>query len=252
MVGLSFYDDGVISGIFEFRGKMAAHVTTGNQGFGPTSGPQSCYGGPSVTGSARPGQRTYSKDDLVLRIKRFGSWLRLRPKSPCTLFPFLLNSPYISLWYLQLRSCRSTNRPAGLFLPILRALPCFLVLLSATFCGTRYRYEPSQEKQRQWALFLAEPYRSNLAKRRSSGLRMGKPPHTWGSHRRGNTWWPCSCPNRMTSSPRDKLLAHFAAGTFIGIHNAGICRGLHDDCVIRAGVRARHRMRTLFAEILND
>ena len=78
-VGLAFDDDGVIPGILEFRRKVAAHVTAGNQRFWPTGGPQSGYGGPSITRGSCSGQRADSKDDLVGRIKGFGSRRDLVP-----------------------------------------------------------------------------------------------------------------------------------------------------------------------------
>ena len=47
--------------------------------------------------------------------------------------------------------------------------------------------------------------------------------------------------------PGASLETHFAAYTLVDVNNTGIRRGLHDDRVIRAGVRTWHRMRALFA-----
>ena len=52
--------------------------------------------------------------------------------------------------------------------------------------------------------------------------------------------------------PRAGLLTYLATDTFLGIYNPGICWRLNDNGIIRTGIGARHRVRTLLAKVLND
>src|SRR5208283_4043041 len=71
MIGTAFNDYGVKTGVFHFRGKMAAHVPGPDEMPGPAGGPESRYGGPSVAWRAGACQRTGCKNDLVFRVEDF-------------------------------------------------------------------------------------------------------------------------------------------------------------------------------------
>src|SRR4030042_970055 len=76
-------------------------------------------------------------------------------------------------------------------------------ILLPTSYDNRYKPQPFPVESLLWVRPEVVPYRSNHAKPCSSVPRQDRPPHTWVSHSRGNTWLPCLYLNRKISSPMD-------------------------------------------------
>ena len=70
VIRLSLDNNGVISGIFELRGKLSAHVARSHERLGRAGRPERGDGRPPVAGGAGACKRPDGKDDPVFRIIR--------------------------------------------------------------------------------------------------------------------------------------------------------------------------------------